>query len=184
MSRALIRGLAAGAALLVSAFMTPAATAATPTVDALRVPGTSVQLTATASEQTKALAAESAAVVQAAATECGSGYRLHVAERLPDARRYGTLFTYTKTNSQGFSGACAIFDNNMPGGMKMKLKLCPNRTGAACKVDEGLFTQYAGPVKIEGSHSTVFCSKVTAIMWESLSGPAIIDAVRRATPCD
>ncbi|GAA3822891.1 hypothetical protein GCM10022403_065450 [Streptomyces coacervatus] len=184
MSRALVRSLAAGAALLTSVFVTPAATAATPTADELRLPGTAVQFTPTASAQTKALAAQHKAVVRAAATECGSGYKLNFAERLPDSRRYGTLFTYTKTNSQGFSGACAIFDNNMPGGMKMKLKLCTNRVNPTCKVDEGLFTQYAGPVKIEGSHSDVFCSKVTAIMWDGIAGPAIIDAVRSATPCD
>lgn len=184
MSRALVRGTAAGAALLTSVFVTPAATAATPTVDELRLPGTTVQFTPAASAQTKVLAAQHKAVVQRAAVECGSGYKLHFAERLPDSRRYGTLFTYTKSNSQGFSGACAIFENNMPGGMKMKLKLCPNRVNPTCKVDEGLFTQYAGPVKIEGNHSTVFCSKVTAIMWDGIAGPAIIDAVRRATPCD
>ncbi|MEU7059797.1 hypothetical protein [Streptomyces sp. NPDC046197] len=185
MSRALIRGLAAGAALLATAFATPAATAATPTADALKVPGTTVQFAANASAQTKAIAAKKPNAVQATATLCGSGYTLFNAERLPDSRRYGTLFTYTKSNSQGFSGACAVFDNNMPGGMKMKLKLCPNRTDASlCKTDQGLFTNYAGPVKIEGDHSYVFCSKVTAIMWDGIAGPAIIDAVRDATPCD
>ncbi|MFI7415494.1 hypothetical protein ACIBU0_43360 [Streptomyces sp. NPDC049627] len=184
MSRALVRSLAAGAALLTTAFVTPAATAATPTVDTLRVPGTSVQLTPTASEQTKSIAAQNQKAVRATATMCGSGYKLDVAERLPDSRRYGTLFTYTKSNSQGFSGACAVFDNNMPGGMKMKLKLCPNRVNPTCKVDEGLFTEYAGPVKIEGSHSYVFCSTVYAIMWDGIAGPAIIDAKRTATPCD
>ncbi|MFJ7073179.1 hypothetical protein [Streptomyces sp. NPDC098781] len=184
MTRAFVRTLAVGAALLASAFVTPAATAATPTVEELRVPGTTVQFTPAASAKTKAIAQQEKAAVRATATLCGSGYRLHVAERLPDSRRFGTLFTYTKSNSQGFSGACAVFDNNMPGGMKMKLKLCPNRVNATCKVDEGLFTQYAGPVKVEGSHSYVFCSKVTAIMWDGIAGPAIIDAVRSATPCD
>ncbi|MFE0258218.1 hypothetical protein [Streptomyces sp. NPDC059010] len=184
MSRALVRAAAFGAALLTSAFVTPAATAATPTVDQLRVPGTTVQLTSTASAGTKAIAAQETKAVRATATMCGTGYKLNYAERLPDSRRYGTLFSYTKTNSQGFSGACAVFDNNMPGGMKMKLKLCPNRVHPTCKVDEGLFTEYAGPVKIEGSHSYVFCSKVTAIMWDGIAGPAIIDAVRSATPCD
>ncbi|MFF8946128.1 MULTISPECIES: hypothetical protein [unclassified Streptomyces] len=185
MSRALIRTLAVGAALTATAFASPAAVAATPTADGARVPGTTVQFAPGASAGTKALAARRTAAVRATATLCGSGYKLDNAERLPDSRRYGTLFTYTKSNSQGFSGACAVFENNMPGGMKMKLKLCPNRTDASlCKVDQGLFTQYAGPLKIEGNHSYVFCSKVTAIMWESLSGPAIIDAVRSATPCD
>ncbi|MFC9508017.1 hypothetical protein [Streptomyces sp. NPDC057002] len=135
------------------------------------------------SPQTRAIAFEDSAAVRATATLCGSGYKLEYAERLPDARRFGTLFTYTKYAS-GKYGACAVFDNNLGTAKKMKLKLCPNKSDVPCKVDEGTYSQYAGPVKYEatGNGSWVDCSEVTAVMWSD--GVPIIDRVLTVAACD
>lgn len=90
---------------------------------------------------------------------------------------------YTKYAS-GKHGACGVFDNNLGTAKKMKLKLCPNKAGVTCKVDEGTFSQYAGPVKYESTGSGVWvdCSEVTAIMWSS--GVPIIDRVTTVAACD
>ncbi|MER6624633.1 hypothetical protein [Streptomyces sp. NPDC000931] len=149
------------------------------------VPGTSVKFSENGARdaQTRAIAAEDPGAVRATATLCGSGYELEGAEQLPDARRFGTLFTYTRSTTS-MVGACAVFDNNLGTAKHMKLKLCPNKTGVACKVDEGNFSQYAGPVKGEGNHDSGWgdCSRVTAIMWSD--GVPIIDRARFVAPCD
>ncbi len=51
---------------------------------------------------------------------CGSGYELISAKRLPDERRYGTLFGYAKGGAGPNSYACALFDNNLGGSLCMK----------------------------------------------------------------
>ncbi|GHB33859.1 hypothetical protein [Streptomyces chryseus] len=67
----------------------------------------------------------------------------------------------------------------------MKLKLCTHRTEPRCDTDEGSFSQYAGPVTITGTHSEIFCSKVTAVMKSSKTATvALIDRVSSATPCN
>ncbi|GHI09469.1 hypothetical protein AQI88_37620 [Streptomyces cellostaticus] len=144
--------------------------------------GSPVQISAPADGATRAVAAEDPQAVRAAATRCGSGYKLYVAERLPDATRLGTLFTYTKDGSSGLTGVCAIFDNNTGAKQYMKLKLCPNRTNPTCDTEEGTFSQYAGPVYVTSPKGYLSCSKVTAIM--KSGGATVINRVMTATPCD
>ncbi|MFF7735417.1 MULTISPECIES: hypothetical protein [unclassified Streptomyces] len=184
--RTLIRFTAPAAALVSVLAVTPQAVATDHAPSGgMRVPGTSVVFSENGARdaRTRAIAAENPAAVRATATLCGSGYELELAEQLPDARRFGTLFTYTRSTTR-VSGACAVFDNNLGTAKHMKLKLCPNKTGVACKVDEGTYSQYAGPVKGEGNHDAGWnnCSRVTAILWSS--GVAIIDRVRYVAPCD
>lgn len=185
--RTLIRAIAPAAVLVSSLVAAPQALAEgnAPAGTNAVVAGTSVQLSEKGARdpQTRALAAQNPAAVSATATLCGSGYELELAERLPDERRFGTLFTYTKSTTS-VHGACAVFDNNLGTAKKMRLKLCPNKSGVTCKVDEGNFSQYAGPVKYEagGAGGWVDCSRVTAIMWSD--GVAIIDRVKYVAPCD
>ncbi|MFI2201656.1 hypothetical protein ACH47Z_12950 [Streptomyces sp. NPDC020192] len=185
--RRLIRGAVPAVALLASVAAAPQALAgdAAPTHADRVVPGTGVSLSEAGarSAQTRAIAAANPAAVRATATLCGSGYELQFAERLPDARRFGTLFTYTKSSTGRF-GACAVFDNNLGTAKHMKLKLCPNKANTACKTDEGTYSQYAGPVKYEdnGPGGWVDCSMVNAIMWSD--GIAIIDRQMAVAPCD
>ncbi len=113
------------------------------------------------------------------ATLCGAGYFLQRAEQLPDSGRFGTLFTYQKNTSPFAS--CAIFDNNLGTAKYMKLSLCPNQLSKPCSVDEGTFSQYAGPVRVaEG-----MCAEVTAIMKNSKTATtALIDRRFAVPPCN
>ncbi|MFF9405889.1 hypothetical protein ACF1B0_10190 [Streptomyces anandii] len=148
-----------------------------------KVPGTNVEFSPSAARdpQTRALAAANPAAVQAGGLLCGSGYRLASMEPLPDSRRFGTLFTYTKEVTRpALSGACALFDNNLGAKQHMKLKLC----WTTCKTDEGNFFDYAGPVKYESNADTFQprCAIVTALMWEG--DVAIINRERHIDACD
>ncbi|MFF2808805.1 hypothetical protein ACFVT2_16820 [Streptomyces sp. NPDC058000] len=144
------------------------------------VADTKVALSPKASKETRAIAVAEPKAAQAAANLCGSGYELWIAERLPDASRKGTLFLY---NNSDLTAACAIFDNNTNSAKYMKLKLCENQVNPKCAVDEGTFSQYAGPVRITGNY--VFCSKFTALMKDSASaGSYTINRQDYATPCN
>ncbi|MFJ2816763.1 hypothetical protein [Streptomyces sp. NPDC087294] len=147
-----------------------------------KVTGTQVEFSPSGASdpQTRALAAADPAAVQATALLCGSGYKLAYAEVLPDSRRFGTLFTYTKYVTGGTDGACAVFDNNIGAKKHMKLKLC----WTTCQVDEGSFSEYAGPVKYESSASSFqpACAVVNALMWEG--DVAIIDRQTHVATCD
>ncbi|MGW0207334.1 hypothetical protein ACWDZ8_16505 [Streptomyces sp. NPDC003233] len=144
-----------------------------------KVPGTNVEFSPSAARdpQTRALAAADPAAVQAGGLLCGSGYKLALVEPLPDSRRFGTLFTYTKWGPGGVNGACALFDNNLGVKKHMKLKVC----GSTCKVDEGWFSDYAGPAKVEGDFDPG-CAGVNALMWEG--DVAIIDRQTTIYGCD
>ncbi|MFD7914735.1 hypothetical protein ACFV30_29120 [Streptomyces sp. NPDC059752] len=143
-----------------------------------RIAGVAVSPRASAS--TLEVASASPKAVMATAALCGAGYNLFQAVRLPDASRKGTLFIY---NTSDLSGTCAVFDNNLATSKYMKLKLCEEKIGGKCSIDEGNFTQYAGPVKITGRY--VFCAPVTAIMKDSASSSkAIIDFEAPSTPCN
>ncbi|MEE1939617.1 hypothetical protein V1L54_09335 [Streptomyces sp. TRM 70361] len=136
-------------------------------------------MSAKANAATRAIAAADPQAARATANLCGSGYSLVYAERLPDERRFGTLFTYTKGTTQ----TCAVFDNNLGVRKYMKLKLCDNRVNATCRTDEGDFIQYAGPVRLTTDFN--HCMRVTAIMKDSASSNvALIDRVTYATPCN
>lgn len=129
-----------------------------------------VPLSPSASDATRAIAAADPRAVEATANLCGAGYNLQHAEQLPDSRRLGTIFTYQK-NVEPFS-SCAIFDNNTGVAKYMKLKLCPNDLSKPCNVDEGNFSQYAGPVRVTDG----WCAKVNAIMKNTkTSTTALID---------
>ncbi|WP_309140287.1 hypothetical protein [Streptomyces sp. PKU-EA00015] len=138
-----------------------------------------VSLSPTATSTTRAIAASDPQAVQATANLCGSGYYLQYAEQLPDERRWGTLFTYQR-NEAPFN-SCAIFDNNLGTTKYMKLKLCPNDLSKPCSVDEGNFSQYAGPVRVTDG----LCAQVTAIMKNSkTSTTALINRQFHVPPCN
>ncbi|MFJ8314051.1 MULTISPECIES: hypothetical protein [unclassified Streptomyces] len=133
-----------------------------------------------ASAATRALAAMDPKAVQDTANLCGAGYKLELATRLPDARRFGTLFEY----QNGASNECALFDNNLGTSKYMKLSVCEVYNGhRACSTDAGNFTQYAGPVRVTYG----FCANITAIMKDSAGtsdSSALINRVVPAVPCD
>lgn len=106
-----------------------------------------VPIASAATAETREIAASSAQAVQTTSSLCGSGFYLQYAERLPDERRWGTLYTYQR-NYSPFE-TCAVFDNNLGTRKYMKLKLCPYELAKPCSVDEGYFTQYAGPVRLK-----------------------------------
>ncbi|MGW7252742.1 hypothetical protein [Streptomyces sp. NPDC054834] len=178
--RRLLPALALSTAVISSVFAAPQALAQESKPAPAKVSITKVGLAPTANAQTRALAAANPAAVRAAATLCGSGYKLARAEQLPDSRRFGTLFTYAKYTTGGTDGACAVFDNNTGSKKHMKLKLC----WTTCKVDEGTYSEYAGPVKYESSASTFQpnCAVVNALMWSD--GVAIIDRQTHVDACD
>ncbi|MGW6455705.1 hypothetical protein ACWF94_07205 [Streptomyces sp. NPDC055078] len=133
-----------------------------------------------AKSPTRAIAADDPEAAVAAAGVCGAGYTLYYAERLPDERRFGTLFIYTKPGAGNDQPVCSIFDNNMGVAKWMKIKLCSNYIADGCTTDSGTFSQYAGPVyQTRGG-----CGKVTAIMKNSASSStALVDAIRGTTAC-
>jgi hypothetical protein len=141
----------------------------------------SITFTAQASAETRAVAATDPEDVHAAAVECGSGYELYYAERLPTAdNRLGTLWIYNKLSGSTWS-ACAIFDNNTTSAKYMKLKICPDEIAGTCSEDAGNFSSYAGPVHLTDAQ----CGTVTALMKNTSSSTTyLINAVRGATPCD
>ncbi|MFF4178408.1 hypothetical protein [Streptomyces sp. NPDC001750] len=140
------------------------------------------RVAAGADRETKDIAEENPEAVVAAATVCGTGYNLYYAERLPDATRKGTLFTYIK-GTDGASNdtpTCAIFENNTGSVKWMKVKLCSNYTAEGCESDEGNFSEYAGPVYRDHGG----CGQVTALMKStSASTTYIVNAVRSTTSC-
>ncbi|GHG95082.1 hypothetical protein [Streptomyces rubradiris] len=119
---------------------------------------------------TRAIAAQDREAVQAAATLCGDGYTLIYAERLPDERRWGTLFTYMNWSDYSAGRGCAVFDNNLGVSKYMKLSICESTIESPeCVTDAGNFSQYAGPVYSKTYWKYQQCSKVTAIMKNSAS---------------
>ncbi|MGY0056875.1 hypothetical protein ACWY4P_09950 [Streptomyces sp. LZ34] len=134
-------------------------------------PQSGARVSARADAATRSIAAQDPQKVSVMASLCGSDYELISAERLPDERRYGTL-SYVKGGAGPSNYACALFDNNLGGSLYMKLKICENKASSPrCDTDEGYFSQYAGPVRMNN------CPEITAIMKDS-KGQAIIDAVR------
>ncbi|MFF3645397.1 hypothetical protein [Streptomyces sp. NPDC002564] len=109
----------------------------------------------------RAFAAENEAEVFASATVCGTGYEFVDAKALPNAdKRYGTLFFYMKGNS-----ACAILDNNTPGGANfMDLRMYPGDSPSAGDRDSGDFSSYAGPVRSSTEAVGGRCVTITALM--------------------
>ncbi|MEU9287451.1 hypothetical protein AB0D57_22695 [Streptomyces sp. NPDC048275] len=111
--------------------------------------------------------------MQTMASLCGSSYDVIVLGlRLPtDASRLGTLWVYSNTSApSNGQNTCALFDNNTGSAKWMKLELCDNYTATPCEVDQGTFSQYAGPVWQEPGG----CGKVTALMKDSSSSTTYI----------
>ncbi|MFJ1600534.1 hypothetical protein [Streptomyces sp. NPDC088261] len=177
--------IASGATFTSSAFATAAAIAgilglASPQAVAVERTPAAVTFAAGASAETRAIVAVNPKEAAAAAVECGAGYELNFAERLPDASRSGTLFSYTKLTGSRWD-ACAVFENNTTSAKYMKLKICPSTIGGTCAQDEGTFSSYAGPVHL----TNAMCGNITALMKSSSSSSSyIINAVRGATPCN
>ncbi|MFI0815359.1 hypothetical protein ACH4TX_03405 [Streptomyces sp. NPDC021098] len=160
-----LRAAVAAASIAALGLIAPQAVAAD-------TPQSGVKVSARADTATRTIAAQKPQTVRVMANLCGSGYELYSAERLPDERRYGTLFIYVKGGTGPNNYACTLFDNNQDGARYMKLKICENKTSnPRCQTDEGSFTQYAGPVRMDN------CPQITAIM-KNGNGKAIIDAVR------
>ncbi|CAM5669825.1 hypothetical protein [Streptomyces coeruleorubidus] len=118
--------------------------------------------------------AESAAFVKAHPKEvatmanlCGAEYdTITLALRLPtDASRLGTLWVYGGNGAGSSQNTCSVFDNNTGTSKWMKLQLCDNYTNTPCDVDQGTFSQYAGPVWQKPGG----CGTVTALMKASSS---------------
>lgn len=99
---------------------------------------------------------------EAAATVCGSGYKLRGATPLPKGTdpnmRLGNLFAYTKGNK-----GCVMLDNNTGPNQYMYLRACSLKD--KCDKDSGKFSEYAGPVYTPES----VCSEVIAKMGKSSS---------------
>ncbi|MFF1411559.1 hypothetical protein ACFVX6_17525 [Streptomyces sp. NPDC058289] len=138
-----------------------------------------VAISSEADAGTRAIAAAEPRALAATGTLCGSGYALYSAERLPDERRWGTLFIYNQTDGEG---VCAVFDNNLSTTKYMKLKVCDYKVSPTCVTDEGNFTQYAGPVRMQVS---TYCATAIAIMKNTkTSTTALIDRKVDARPCN
>ncbi|MEV0184696.1 hypothetical protein AB0I54_36265 [Streptomyces sp. NPDC050625] len=112
---------------------------------------------------TRSLVQTDPGAAAAAATVCGSGYKLFRAVPLPEGtdpnQRLATLFSY-ENNGKG----CAILDNNVGVSQYMYLNVC-KVDGTDCDKDSGNFTSYAGPVRVSKS----VCAPVTAKMGKSSS---------------
>lgn len=98
---------------------------------------------------------------------CGAEYdTITLALRLPtDASRLGTLWVYGGNGAGSDQNTCSVFDNNTGTSKWMKLQLCDNYTNTPCDVDQGTFSQYAGPVWQKPGG----CGTVTALMKASSS---------------
>ncbi|WP_314247860.1 hypothetical protein [Streptomyces sp. DSM 40907] len=133
-----------------------------------------VAISAKADKNTRAIAQAQPAALKATANLCGAGYKLYSAERLPDANRFATLFIYANGGYGPDNTMCAIMDNNVGTAKWMKLSVCENKsTNPRCHTDQGIFSQYAGPVYMNN------CAKVTALMKYKPSDTVyIVNAVR------
>jgi hypothetical protein len=100
--------------------------------------------------------------VRAMANLCGAEYdTITLALRLPtDTNRLGTLWVYGGNGAASNQNTCSVFDNNTGTAKWMKLQLCDNFTDTPCDVDQGTFSQYAGPVWQKPGG----CGTVTALM--------------------
>ncbi len=107
------------------------------------------------------VAVPSTPAAAASATVCGTGYEFTDAKALPSAdKRYATLFFYMKGDS-----ACAILDNNTPGGANyMDLRIWPGDNKSAGDRDYGTFSQYAGPVYSSTQAVGGRCVGISALM--------------------
>jgi hypothetical protein len=143
------------AALAALCFVAPQASAAdrTAVTEGLRV-------SPAANATTRTIAAQERRTAIEAATVCGTGYELYYAEPLPTLdTRLGTLFTYDNGGLGPGNSECAILDNNTGSAKWMKIQLCENKaSNPRCSVDQGNYSDYAGPVFMDN------CPTVTALM--------------------
>ncbi|MGW6882628.1 hypothetical protein ACWGEU_20465 [Streptomyces goshikiensis] len=133
-----------------------------------------VSISPKADKKTRAIAQAQPSAVAATANVCGPGYNLYAAERLPDDRRFATLFIYANGGYGPDNTMCAILDNNVGAAKWMKVSVCENKTDSPrCSTDQGIYGKYAGPVYMNN------CAKVTALMkYQPSSTTYLVDAVR------
>ncbi|MEV4504955.1 hypothetical protein [Streptomyces klenkii] len=143
----------------------------------------SLRIAKNADAQTRSIAKSAPQVAAAASTACGPGYELSKAMPLPQGidpkMRHATLFSYRRDSNKG---GCSILDNNMGSSRHMKLSVCDSGR-LYCDVDEGNFTEYAGPVFT----GYPVCATVRAQVWGSgtSSGSPYIDySTQYAYLCD
>ncbi|WP_431045218.1 hypothetical protein ACQUSR_27035 [Streptomyces sp. P1-3] len=178
MARAMIAiraALLTAALAATTALTAPQATAAPAADGPEPVTIAGVAINAKADKETRRIASSETTALQMTANLCGSRYTLYNAERLPTAEdRKGTLFTYTNGGAGPRDWICSVFDNNTGSTKWMKLKICENKVdNPRCDVDEGNFSQHAGPVRMNN------CPTRTALMKYSASSPRyLINAAR------
>ncbi|MFE4665142.1 hypothetical protein ACFRI7_25850 [Streptomyces sp. NPDC056716] len=144
-----------------------------------------IQIASTVDVEGRAYAAAHPDEMQAMATLCGASYDVIIrGERLPtDETRLGTLWVYSDSSApNNEQNTCSLFDNNTVGAKWMKLELCDNFTTTPCAVDEGTYSQYAGPVWQEPGG----CGKVTALMKTSSTASTYLinRVISNVTSCD
>ncbi|MEW2373375.1 hypothetical protein AB0940_28980 [Streptomyces sp. NPDC006656] len=173
-----IRGLAFATALFLGSSVSPAFASGdhpAPIGDVGSISSVAgVSIAPKADKKTRVIAQAQPSAVRATANVCGPGYSLYSAERLPDERRFATLFVYANGGFGPDNTTCAILDNNAGSPKWMKVSVCENKiTNPRCSTDQGIFGQYAGPVYMNN------CAKVTALMkYQPSSDVYVVDAVR------
>ncbi|GGP32675.1 hypothetical protein GCM10018980_74370 [Streptomyces capoamus] len=102
-------------------------------------------------------------VTEAVTNVCGTGYQQTAAWRLTapadPSKTVATLYGY----ENGDKG-CAILGNNQDSKQYMSLSLCKS-DGTHCDTDSGMFSEYAGPVRVADK----FCATVSVKMGKSAS---------------
>jgi hypothetical protein len=129
-----------------------------------------VRISSAANATTRTIAEQEPKAAIAAATVCGAGYELYNAEPLPTLdNRLGTLFSYDDGGLGPGNSECAILDNNTGSAKWMKIQLCENKaSNPRCDVDQGNYTDYAGPVFMDN------CPSLTALMKTTSSSSGYI----------
>jgi hypothetical protein len=171
------------AACAVAAVALSAFGLAAPQASAVDGPTAKVTLAAKASAKTKSIVESNPQAAAAAATVCGAGYtQIIVAERLPDARRYATVYVYTNGTTTGprfyDKPTCGVLHNETGSAQSMGIRLSDNYTATADDEDFGTFSTYAGPVR----QNKGYCGEVYSYM--KMSGRVVVDRVIRVGSCN
>ncbi|MEU9084675.1 hypothetical protein [Streptomyces sp. NPDC048357] len=146
-------------------------------------PGQHFTVAADASASTKTLVQANKQAAAAASTVCGAGYdQIVLAERLPDARRYATIYVYTNGQETGprlnDRPTCAVLHNETGSAQYMGVRLKDNYTSTPDTQDFGTFTTYAGPVY----QNKGWCGTVYSYMKKA--GQVVVDHTRGVGACN
>ncbi|MFD5033536.1 hypothetical protein ACFWM0_24480 [Streptomyces sp. NPDC058405] len=142
-----------------------------------------VEVAEKAPAETKKTIAADPVTAAAAANACGTGYTISVyAERLPDARRFATLYVWTNGKTTGSSfydkPVCAVLYNETGATQSMGIRLRSNYTSDAPTEDFGSYASYAGPVY----QNRGYCGTVYSYM--KMGGQVVIDTTRGVGACN